>query len=98
MKKFLILHGERPMLIDHHLTNIFQKYLKNSKITTVAPLRCENSDFLMKLKIIGEVKLGPYTESETSNTPRIPYTRFPILLTLMTLSRSVDESEVSASV
>ena len=29
MKKFLVLHGEGPMHIDHHLTNIFQKYLIN---------------------------------------------------------------------
>ena len=58
----------------------------------------QNSDLLMKLEIVGEVKLGPYTKFETSNMPRIPHTRFPILITLMTLSKSVNESEVSASV
>ena len=90
--------------LDKYFSKISHKqnkswiFLKQAKITTVAPLRSENSDFLMKFKIVGEVKLGPYTESKTSNTPRIPYTRFPILLTLMTLSRSVGESEVSASV
>ena len=50
----------------------------------------------MKLKILREVKLGPYTEAETSNTPRILCMRFQILLTFMTFSRSVDESEVLA--
>ena len=35
-------------------------------MTTVAPLRSENSVFLMKCKIVEEVKLGPYTEAETS--------------------------------
>ena len=33
---------------------------------------------LMKLKIIRVVKSGPFTEAETSNTPHIPYTRYPI--------------------
>ena len=40
-------------------------FLKQTKITT--PLRSENSDFLMKFKIVEEVKLRPYTEAETSN-------------------------------
>ena len=61
-------------------------------------LRSENSDFLMIFKIVGEFQLGSYTESETSNTPHIQCTRFPILLTLIILPRSVDESEVSASI
>ena len=39
-----------------------------SKITTVAPLRSENSVFLMKCKIVEEVKLGTYTEAETSDS------------------------------
>ena len=43
-------------------------FLKQAKITTVAPLRSENSDFLMKFKIVGEVRLGPYTEAETSDS------------------------------
>ena len=81
-----------------HKQNKSWIFLKQAKITKVAPFRSENLDYLMKLKILGEVKLGPYSESETSNPPRIPYTHFPILLTLMTLSRSVDESEVLASV
>ena len=34
----------------------------------VAPLRSENSDFLVKFKIAGEIKLGPYTEVETSDS------------------------------
>ena len=37
-------------------------------MTTVAPSGSENSDFFMKLKIVGEVKLGPYTEAETSDS------------------------------
>ena len=32
-------------------------------------------DFLMKLKIVGEVKLGPYTESKTSNTPTLYFSK-----------------------
>ena len=75
MKKFLVL----PMPIHHHLSNIFQNYLiqrirvglyfiKQTKITRVAPLRSENSDFLMKFKIVDEVKLGSYTDTETSYT------------------------------
>ena len=28
----------------------------------------ENSVFLMKFKTVGEVKLGPYTEAETSDS------------------------------
>ena len=39
----------------------------DTKITTMAPLKSENSVFLMKCKIVGEVKLGPYTEAETSD-------------------------------
>ena len=89
--------------LDKYFSKISHKqnkswiFLKQAKITTVAPFRSANSDFDMKLKIVVEVKLGPYTESETSNMPRISYTCFPIFLALMTLSRSVDESEVSAS-
>ena len=30
--------------------------------------RSENSDFLMKLKIVGELKLGLYTEAKTSDS------------------------------
>ena len=41
-------------------------FLKQAKITTVAPFRSENSDFQMKLKIVGDFKLGPSTESEFS--------------------------------
>ena len=91
MKKFLVLRGEGPMPIHHQLWNIFQKYLiqkkrvefsKTGKITTVDPLRSENSDFLMKFKIVGEVELGPYTESETLHPvhalPNITYFNDPL--------------------
>ena len=37
-------------------------------IVTRSPFRSENSEFLIKLKIVGEVKLGPYTEAETSDS------------------------------
>ena len=43
-------------------------FLKQAKNTTVATFRSENSDFLMKLKIVEEVKLGPNTEAETSDS------------------------------
>ena len=52
----------------------------------------------MKCKIVEEVKLVSYTEAETSNMPCIPYTHLPILITIMTFSRGVDVSELSASV
>ena len=29
MKKFLVMREEEPMPIDHHLTNVIQKYLIN---------------------------------------------------------------------
>ena len=60
--------------LDKYFSKISHKqnkswiFLKQAKITTVAPFRSENSDFLMKLKIVGEVKLGPYTEAETSDS------------------------------
>ena len=38
-----------------------QCFLKVTKITTVALLRSENSDHIMKWKNVGEVELGPYT-------------------------------------
>ena len=34
---------------------------KVTKITTVTPLRSENLDILMKREIVGEVKIGPYS-------------------------------------
>ena len=58
--------------LDKYFSKISHKqnkswiFLKQAKITTVAPFRSENSDFLMKLKIVGEVKLGSYTEAQTS--------------------------------
>ena len=33
-----------------------------------SPLRSENSDFFVKFKIVGEVKLGPFIEAETSDS------------------------------
>ena len=54
--------------IRQHLREREQFFLLIELSTTVAPLRSENSDFLMKFKIEGEVKLGPYTESETSDS------------------------------
>ena len=43
-----------------------------TKITTVTPLRSENSDFCMKWKIVGEVKLEPYAKAGYSETPTPP--------------------------
>ena len=47
-------------------------HTKVTKITTVAPLRRENSIFLVflmkKCKFVGEVKLEPNTEAKTSDT------------------------------
>ena len=58
--------------LDKYFSKISHKkkswtFLKQAKITTVAPLRSENSVFHMKCKIVGEVKLGLYTEAETSD-------------------------------
>ena len=52
--------------LDKYFSKISHKQNKSWIFTTVAPFKSEKLDYLMKLKIVGEVKLGPYTESETS--------------------------------
>ena len=79
MKKFIVLHGEGPMPMDHHLINFFLQllkqnksriFLKQAKITIVACFsRSENLDLLMKLKIVGEVKLKPIFYKSNAKKP-----------------------------
>ena len=60
-----------------------------TKITTVAPLRSENSDLLMKWKIVGEAKLEHYTDDKHSGTLRVPRTRYQPLLTIIMFAGGV---------
>ena len=49
-----------------------QFFPKVAKITTMTPLRRENSDILMKWKIVGEVKIGTYAYDWHPGTPIPP--------------------------
>ena len=63
-----------------------------TKITTVALVRSENSDQLMKWKIVGDAKLELYTDAKHSGT------RYQPLLTIIMFSGGVGVLGLSAAV